>query len=77
MAKRRLKLVFPPELVTAPVVYHLGQDFGVSTTMQRGDIGEESGWVVVDLEGSEEDIEKGLAWVSEKGIAVEALDEVV
>ena len=74
MARRKLKLTFPPELVTAPVVYQLGQDFGLSATMRRGDISEDRSWVILEMEGSDEDLEKGLAWVTEKGITVEDLE---
>lgn len=77
MARRKLKFTFPPELVTAPIVYQLGQDFGLSATMRRGDISDDHSWVVLDVEGSDEDIDKGLAWVSEKGITVQDLEAEV
>ncbi|MCK4963866.1 MAG: NIL domain-containing protein [Dehalococcoidia bacterium] len=34
----------------------------------------ECGWVVLELEGSDEDIEQGLAWVTAKGVEVETVD---
>jgi hypothetical protein len=74
MARRKLKLTFPPELVTAPVVYQLSQDFGLSTTMRRGDISEDHSWVIMEMEGSDEDLDRGLAWVTEKGITVQDLE---
>lgn len=74
MAKRKVKLLLPPELITAPVVHHLDQDFGLSVTMQRGAMGEDGGWVVFDIEGAEEDVDKGLAWVNERGVTVDTMD---
>ena len=73
MAKRQLKFTFPPEMVTEPVVYNLGQDFRVVTNIRRADLTEERGWVVLEMEGSDEDIEHGLAWVVAKGVGVETL----
>ena len=71
MAKRRMKFTFPPELVTEPMIYNLGHDFRVVTTICRADIAEDRGWVVLDMEGTDEDIEQGLAWVTTKGVKVD------
>jgi len=77
MAKRQVKLVFPPELVTEPVIYNVGRDFRVVTNIRRADITEERGWVVLEMEGSDDDIEKGLAWVAAKGVEMELMESVV
>jgi len=77
MAKRQVKLAFPSELVTEPVIYNLGRDFRVMTNIRRADITEERGWVVLEVEGSDEDIEQGLAWVVAKGVEVESMESVV
>jgi len=74
MTKRRLKFSFPPELVTEPVIYNLGHDFRLVTNICRADITEDRGWVVLDMEGADEDIEQGLAWVVAKGVEVGAVD---
>jgi len=74
MAKRRLKFTFPPELVTEPVIYYLGQDFKVATNIRRADISEERGWVVLEVEGRDEDIEQGITWVIGKGVGVEPME---
>lgn len=77
MVKRRMKLTFPPELVTEPVIFNLGQDFRIVTNIRRADIAEERGWVVLEVEGSDEDIEQGLAWVTAKGVGVELVESEV
>jgi len=74
MTKRRMKFTFPPELVTEPVIYNLGHDFRVVTNIRRADITEDRGWVLLELEGSDEDIEQGLAWVVAKGVQVEPVE---
>jgi hypothetical protein len=43
------------------------------TNICRADIAGEYGWVVLELEGSDEDIEQGLAWVTAKGVEVETV----
>jgi ABC-type methionine transport system ATPase subunit len=69
-----MKLTFPPELVTAPLIYNLVQDYRITTNIHRADIAGEQGWVVLEMEGSDEDIEKGLACITAKGVEVEAID---
>lgn len=71
MALRRIKLTFPPELVTEPIIYQLGKKFNVVTDIRRADINEGVGWVVLELIGGEDAIKSGLAWVASNGVRVD------
>jgi len=71
MARRQVMFTFPPELVREPIIYLLGQQFKVIPNIRRADISENKGWVVLELEGEEKDIEAGIAWLTSKGIRVD------
>ncbi len=71
MAKRQVTFTFPEELVREPIIYNLGVQFKVVTNIRRADISEDKGWVVLELEGEEEDIEQGIAWVTSRGVRVD------
>lgn len=71
MAKKRVKFTYPSETVTEPVIYTLGMQFKVVTNIRRADINETGGWVILEIEGKEEDIERGLDWVRSKGVRVD------
>jgi hypothetical protein len=43
----------------------------VATNIRRADINGVKGWVVLELEGKEKDIERGIAWVTDKGVRVD------
>ncbi|MBI2907107.1 MAG: NIL domain-containing protein [Chloroflexi bacterium] len=73
MAKRRIMFTFPAELVPQPIIYNLGQQFKVVTNIRRANVAEDRGWVVLELEGKEEDIDKGIAWVTAKGVRVDPI----
>jgi len=73
MAKRRVMFTFPPELIKEPIIYNLGQQFKVVTNIRRADVSEDRGWVVLELEGEEKDIEQGIAWVTGKGVRVDPI----
>ena len=71
MSKRRVKFTFPQELVKEPVIYQLGRDFHVVTNIRRAEVRDDMGWVVLELDGDEEEIDRGLEWVTSKGVRVD------
>ena len=71
MVKRRVMLNFPEELVREPIIYNLGQQFKVVTNIRQAEVSEDRGWIVLELEGEEEEIEQGIAWMTSKGVRVD------
>jgi len=71
MAKQRVKFTFPQELITLPIIYELGKQFNVITNVRRADVTEDRGWVVLEIDGPVEEIERGLEWVAAKGVRVD------
>ena len=71
MAKRRAKFTFPTDLITEPVIYNLGRDFQIITNIRRAEVREDVGWVILELEGSQDEIESGLGWVTSVGVRVD------
>ena len=71
MTKRRAKFTFPTDLITQPVIFDLGRNFQLVTNIRRADVREDVGWVVLELEGEEEEIERGLNWVTSIGVRVD------
>jgi ABC-type methionine transport system ATPase subunit len=71
MAKRRVKFTFPQELIPEPIIFNLGHRFKVVTNIRRADVTADGGWVVLEMEGEPEDIEKGIEWVSSRGVRVD------
>ena len=71
MVKKQVMFTFPHELIKEPIIYNLAQQFKVVTNIRRADVSENKGWVVLELEGEEKDIEQGIAWVTSKGVRVD------
>ena len=71
MAKKQVMFTFPEELIKEPIIYTLGHQFKVVTNIRRADISEQKGWVVLEMEGDDAEIERGIAWVTSKGIRVD------
>ncbi len=70
MVKRRVMFTFTSELITEPIIYNLGQQFRLVTIIRRADLTEDRGYIVLELDGKEEDIEAGITWVTSKGVRV-------
>jgi ABC-type methionine transport system ATPase subunit len=71
MTRKRVKFTFPQQKITEPVIYALGQKFKIVTNIRRADVREDMGWVVLELEGEEDEIATGLDWVTSTGVRVD------
>ena len=71
MDRQRVKFTFEAELIKEPIIYELGRDFHIVTNIRRADVRENFGWVVLELDGEKEEIERGLQWVSSTGVRVD------
>lgn len=73
MATRRIRVTFPQGLITEPLIYLLGKNFEIVTNIRRADVRENMGWVILELEGEEQEIDRGLQWIIESGVRVDPL----
>ena len=73
MDKQRVKFTFPTALVTQPIIYNLGRKFDVITNIRRADVRDEMGWVILELEGANDEIQRGVEWVSSLGVRVDPI----
>jgi ABC-type methionine transport system ATPase subunit len=72
--KKRVKLTFPQQLIKEPVIFTMAKQFNVMPNIRRARVTETVGEMILELEGNEVDLEKGLNWLREKGIQVETVE---
>ncbi|MFZ2198263.1 MAG: NIL domain-containing protein [Thermodesulfovibrionales bacterium] len=72
--KKRVKLTFPQNLIKEPVIFTMARQFNVVPNIRRARVTETVGEMVLELEGPEEDLEKGIKWLREKGIDIELVE---
>jgi len=75
MAKRRVMLTFIEEMIREPIIYNMGQQFNLVTNILRADVTEDRGWVVLEFDGTDEEIEAGITWAISKGVRVESISD--
>ena len=71
MGRRRLKLIFGPSLVKEPVIYQLGRKFEIVTNIRRADVTRDQGWVLLEVSGDPEELDKGVEYLESRGVKVE------
>ena len=72
--KKRVKLTFPQNLIKEPVIFTMAKQFNVVPNIRRARVTETVGEMVLELEGPEEDLEKGIQWLRETGIDIELVE---
>ena len=74
MPKLRLHLTFPEQLIKDPIIWRLGRQYDVITNIRRANVEEAVGWVILEVEGTEEALDQGINWIREMGVQVDPLD---
>ncbi len=72
--KKRVKLTFPQQLIKEPVIFTMAKQFNVMPNIRRARVTETVGEMILELEGTEEDLDKGIQWLKGKGIQVELVE---
>ncbi|MGH2768807.1 MAG: NIL domain-containing protein [Acidimicrobiales bacterium] len=74
MARRRIHLTFPEDLITQPVIYNIGKRFEVVTNIRRANVEERVGWVILEIEGTNEEIDRAVAYAADLGVQVDEIE---
>ena len=59
------------DIVKQPIVWRLGKLFNVVTNIRRANLSHDRGWVILEVVGTAEAIEKSLTWAREQGVRIE------
>jgi len=72
--KKRVKLTFPQHLIKEPVLFRMAKTYDVMPNIRRARVTETVGEMVLELEGTEENLEKGIQSLMDQGVEVELLE---
>ncbi len=77
MAKRRVHLTFPGRLADEPILWQLSQACGLVFSIRQADFTEGIGWIMAELEGDPQALDRGIRWLEEKGVHVDPIEQDV
>jgi len=72
--KKRVKLTFPQHLIKEPVIFTMAKKYDVMPNIRRARVTETVGEMVLELEGAEEKLVKGIQSLKDQGIDVELVE---
>jgi len=72
--KTRVKLTFPPHLIREPVIFTMAKKFDIMPNIRRARVTETVGEMILELEGVQENIDKGIESLRQRGIDVELVE---
>jgi L-aspartate semialdehyde sulfurtransferase ferredoxin len=72
--KMRLWLMYPPKLITTPVIWQLGHKFKVTTNVRQASVTDEIGIVCLELNGKRSEIKASIKWLESMGVKVEPIE---
>ncbi|MFZ6017772.1 MAG: NIL domain-containing protein [Nitrospirota bacterium] len=72
--KRRIKLTFPQHLIKEPVIFTMAKKYDVMPNIRRARVTETVGEMVLELEGEDENLEKGIQSLKDQGVGVELVE---
>ena len=77
MPKLRVKFTFPPDQIKEPVIYEVGKRFDLVTNVRRADITAEVAWAILELDGTREDLDRGVEWLRDLGVRVDPVEDSI
>jgi len=74
MARVRLHVSFPEELVDRPMVYELVKEFDVVPNIRRANVEANSGWTILELIGDQDRLDASIAYLEGLGCTVNRME---
>lgn len=71
--KEAIDLIFPKNLIREPIIYNMCREVPVIFNVRRAKVTEKVGEIVLELEGSQEEITQAKEWLRTHGIKVEPI----
>ncbi len=68
--KKTIRFEFNQEIVQTPLLYQLNREFNVVINIRGASITEEGGFMALELEGEDAEVERVVGYLKERGIEV-------
>lgn len=70
----RFWLTYPPQRIKAPVIWRLGHQFQLVTSIRQASVTDVVGIVCLEIEGTASEIAAGVQWLKKQGVRVEPVE---
>ncbi|MBI4537285.1 MAG: NIL domain-containing protein [candidate division NC10 bacterium] len=75
MSRRRVHLTFQGQLADEPALWNMSQEFGLVFNIRQADLEGGFGWVMLELEGGDDQLEAAVRWLEGRGVIVAPIEQ--
>ena len=72
--KRRWWLMYPPRLITSPIIWELSTKYNLITNIRQAEVRDEIGIICLEIEGARDALKKATTWLERRGVKVEPVE---
>ena len=72
--KTRVRLTFPQNLIREPVIFTMARKYDLIPNIRRARVTETVGEMILEIEGDDESIQKGIESLRQQGVLVELVE---
>jgi ABC-type methionine transport system ATPase subunit len=74
LVRQKVYLTYPVDLIKEPLIYQLGHKFKVVTNIRGANISDTMGLVAIELDGTQDEVDRAVAWLRDRGVNVEPIE---
>jgi len=74
LVKKMVKLVFPEDLIKEPITFRMAKKYDIIPNIRRARVTDTIGELVLELDGEERNIEKGIRYLKKLGVDVKPIE---
>ena len=74
MKALKVRLSFPTDKITEPIIYNIGHTYNVVTNIRRANVTEETGWVILEMQATAEHLELAIDYLKNINVQVEPVE---
>ncbi|MCM8800829.1 MAG: NIL domain-containing protein [Candidatus Omnitrophica bacterium] len=75
--KIKAELTFPPELKDEPIICNLCKQFNITVSILEASFSTDLGWAILIIEKDEEEIKKAFEYLTQKGVKIENIKQII
>jgi ABC-type methionine transport system ATPase subunit len=72
--QKRLWLMYPPKLITTPLIWELCRKFPVVTNIRQASVTDEIGIICLEISGPPTAVNAAIQWLEKSGVKVEPVE---
>ena len=73
LIKKWVKVTFPQKLIKEPVIFKMAKKYDVIPNIRRARVTDEIGEIYLELAGVEQNLQKGIKYMTKTGVTVEPI----